>query len=417
MIQNIDFTTENYMPIMTPKFLSNLYGAYNPQKAVIELVDNSIDGQATTIRITCCENGDTSLTVSDNGIGIKYENMHNVLDFGVSNKTINNNAIGCFGCGLKSVPYHLIDEQFTNNVIMMINTISDGVQTIAERQINIEDTTQKSLIWNVSTRTTSANNGTTVSLSGVNINKKDVEEIKRLLSIRYYRHLRNKKCVIYFNGERILPLNIMFNTVTSVATKKKTLKTNDDKKLSVSIEYVNLDKNNVTLKKLLKERKSKISSETGGIYIFCGDMCITCGGVDSWKHINRKSWTPYNSVRISVDVPVEYKNLILDSDKTKTKTYLADMKTIDGECIFCDVINYINSLLPKQERKKTVINNKEKTVAFSQPSYKSYEEPILKLWNTLPSSRKNTKCMQEIYNLMLQMFDGKTFETTTEVED
>lgn len=404
MIKNIDFKNEKYTPIMTPKFLSNLYGAYNPKKAVIELIDNAIDAQATHINIVCCKNADTTLIVSDNGNGIKNKMIHNVLDFGVSDKTINYNAIGCFGCGLKAVPYHLIDEQFNNLVTMKIDTICNGIQTIAERQISNEDTTQSSLIWNVSTRETFAKNGTTITLDGINISKKDIVEIKNTISVRYYRFLEQNKCQIIFNDENIEPVDILFSTNSFI--KKETLKTNDDKKLKVSIKYVSLDRNDKKLKTILKKYNSQISNETSGIYIFCGDICITCGGVDSWKHIKRKWWSPLNNVRIAVDVPIEYKNLLLDSDKTKVKTYLSDMKTIDDKCIFCDVINYINNLLPKQEKKKTISNKKQKT---QQISFKAYQEPIFNLWNKLPESRTKTKCMKQIYKLISQMFEGKAY--------
>lgn len=405
MVKNIDFNTENYLPIMTPKFLANLYGAYKPTKAVTEMIDNSIDAKSTRIKISCCENADTVLTISDNGNGIKYENIHSVLDFGVSNKTRNNDSIGCFGCGLKAVPYHLIDEQFTNNITMQIDTVSDGVQTIAERLINTEDYTQESLTWNVSTRKSLANNGTTITLFGVNINKKDVETIKTEIRVRYNRDLKKNKCEIIFNNEKLTPIDPLYSGHIGVTTKKKSAKTNDEKKMKVGFKIATLDNENVALKATLKRHNSKINKDTSGIYIYCGNICITKGGVDSWNHLGLKQWSPYNPVRISIDIPIKYKNQILDSDKTQTKTYLYDMKTVDGKCIFEDVITSIKEELPKQKQQKSVINNKKN----KQPSFKSFEEPFFQKWNTLPKSFTETQKMKEIHYLMVQMFDGKTY--------
>jgi len=76
---------------------------YEFEDAIADIVDNSIEAQATVIRIDFKFNGLSSfLTISDNGTGMTRQEIKEALRFGSNRKYSKNNDLGRYGLGLKT---------------------------------------------------------------------------------------------------------------------------------------------------------------------------------------------------------------------------------------------------------------------------------------------------------------------------
>jgi Histidine kinase-, DNA gyrase B-, and HSP90-like ATPase len=75
---------------------------YDLPSAVADIVDNSIDAGASTIRVDLVDHGvDSYLRVTDNGIGMTWRQLDEAMRYG-SSSTYATDALGHFGLGLKT---------------------------------------------------------------------------------------------------------------------------------------------------------------------------------------------------------------------------------------------------------------------------------------------------------------------------
>src|SRR5215472_4111000 len=73
---------------------------YDSYASVLDIIDNSIDAQATVVSVDICElQGDILIDIEDNGCGMDYDTLNEALRLG--SDTIRETAdLGKFGMGL-----------------------------------------------------------------------------------------------------------------------------------------------------------------------------------------------------------------------------------------------------------------------------------------------------------------------------
>lgn len=76
---------------------------YDFNTALADIVDNSVDAQASKvlIRIQMDAFGETTITIADNGIGMNEPDLENAMTYGAKSKQVKS-RLGKFGLGLKN---------------------------------------------------------------------------------------------------------------------------------------------------------------------------------------------------------------------------------------------------------------------------------------------------------------------------
>lgn len=361
-----------YRSEFAPCFVKYMFVTNKPFEGFCELIDNSIDANATEVKITYDEIN-SKLTIADNGCGISIDNIKQVLDYGTSKK--GDNKIGKFGSGMKATPYYFSDEG-CEQVNMTIESFHDGKRVYIEKYINmVDDSKNLDNIINSVTDTLKPN-GTIITFEGISVSLAKFKECILKVRARYNKLLSDGRITIYANKNKLEGIDMFYNGVEGVETKEEEIECNDAlDKFYVSIKVVNLSNH---LRGSVNNRGSKVYSNENaneldktnhtcdydGVYICCGDIYITLGGADSFLHIGRRKHTYLNNCRVEINVPMKYKEYFANVIKTATVKYMTEItdSVNKSKMVFSPVVNWFKVNSPSASIRKKTNEDKNKAI-------------------------------------------------------
>jgi hypothetical protein len=253
---------------------------YDTYSAINELIDNSIDADATTIELIY-DKEKSILIIKDNGRGMSTDVLTNIMNLGCD-QTYSQNQIGYFGMGLKSASLNLLnldkeDEKCVNTLEIVT---SNGFET-------------SKLIWepNKSVKTFDVyklnvepqEKGTTIILTGVVNFYPSV--LKKNLGVIFYPTLKNNVINILVNGDMVIGTDPLYRNSTKTQTNYVTSNVAGEE---IKITAVSID---VLEERIPWDEKNNDKWEFSkyGCYVIYGGRYIEVGGTtlstklfDSW---------------------------------------------------------------------------------------------------------------------------------------
>jgi hypothetical protein len=201
---------------------------YTPVSAVLDIVDNSIVADAKRIDIEIITKPNplkplneiiTDVIISDNGYGMKQEEMVNALTIGSPDSEYGDNSLSKYGFGLKSAG---LSQANTISLISKIAGADEWIKLVLDWDTikskneyiiidnSIIDEFEKSII-----KRNSNLSGTVVRLTNImQVNAPTptamIRNIKDECSITYHRFIERGQTSIFVNGEAIIPFDPLF---------------------------------------------------------------------------------------------------------------------------------------------------------------------------------------------------------------
>lgn len=178
---------------------------YSLNNAIADIVDNSIDANATQIKITVDLNGE-NIQIVDNGSGMEFDRMVEALRLG-SETGKNANELGKYGFGLKSASFSQCNVITVVSKLTKINEVTFDINKSIEQDnwIAYESNNYRELI--------ETNSGTAViwnDLYRLGIKSEDrkeklissMEDLRLFLSKTFYQFIDNG-LELFLNGQRL----------------------------------------------------------------------------------------------------------------------------------------------------------------------------------------------------------------------
>lgn len=389
--------------IVDPLMLINKFTNFNPFQAIVECIDNSIDAGAHKINVIY-NSIDCTLSIQDDGCGMSTDTAENAINYGFGKRK--ENKMGEFNIGLKMVAPFLIDTARTSIVKVRVDTVNDGHRTIIKKTYNVKEPI-KYLNTEITDFDDDMSNGTKVEVTNVFISNKDLILIKNKIQARYCDLLKENKIEIYFNYEKLTPIDMFYSHNRNTLINEAEVTCEDDKgEFNVIVQVYDITKetktdsktggfrNNVkeNMNELDKLEKSSTRERYRGIYFNVNGVNITLGGSENsvYRQIGFALNSISNGVRIKITIPDSRKEYVYFPFKTETNSYLKDHKRSDGVKVFDNVIKFIAKYNPtklyrreNEEDSKKAIRNKFMTAV---PMYDSLFEELHEVKKTFKTT-------------------------------
>ena len=301
--------------------------------AVADIVDNSVEANATVVKINLIFDGEDSyLTIADNGVGMTSKEIQEALRFGSNRKYDPINDLGRFGLGLKTASLSQCEKLTVSarrgEERVRINSFCwdlDHIENTNRWEILQLDRYEiKNEAWNHLHETT----GTVITWErlgrmlgykypfGENAKKQAgliVESLHLHLGMVFHRFLSgeitNKRFSIYINNEKVLPWDPYSRT------EKNTLELENillEVELGQSVHKINIRPFILPPQMLYSSLKAHLMAsgpnkwnKQQGLYIYRANRMIQAGG---WNGL-RTSDEHTKLARISIDIPMEAEEL------------------------------------------------------------------------------------------------------------
>jgi hypothetical protein len=354
-IENQAITFEKIMPIELIPSATRLINSlrdlgYEFEDAIADIVDNSIEAQATVIRINFKFDGLSSfVTIFDNGTGMTGQEIQKSLRFGSDRKYSKNNDLGRYGLGLKTaslsqarkltVSSRKSQQKFSvnsfcwdldyiekNNTweILSINKAALKEEVIA----HLRETVGTVIIWENLDRLFNYKYPEGESAKKYVIQTS--EKLKSHLGMVFHKHLsgeiKDKRVAIYINDEKIKawdPYSRLESNTISLES------------ISIPIEFNGLSSaiqiypfilppqslfSNVS--EHLKASGPNKWNKQQGLYIYRAKRIIQAGGWCGMRTNDEHS----KLIRIAVDLPIELEELFQVNVAKKQVTIPTEIK-------------------------------------------------------------------------------------------
>jgi len=258
---------------------------YNPMSALDELIDNSIDAEATEITITISKDG---ITIKDNGCGMTPETLMESINLG-SDREYDENNIGYFGSGMNTGIINLIDMDRDGYAVIETNNEYHNTKL----KWDITKTPFKYEIdWKESFVHGTEQWGTTITIH--NPLKIQPGGYKNHLATYYYPALKDGDLKITVNGDEIIPNDPLYRYEESVHRNYVDAKVGDE---TIRVEAVMLNEN---IEKHSWDRGKKgFTYGKAGIYAIYGKRYINVGGM--MNIVNTDPW--FSRTRVEITIP------------------------------------------------------------------------------------------------------------------
>jgi hypothetical protein len=286
---------------------------YEFAAAVADLIDNSIEARANTVRVDVCWNGEESyVTIADNGAGMSAQELKESLRFG-SDRDYQSEDLGKFGLGLKTASmsqclrltvasrqnpnradlnaycWDLDHIEATNRWEILTVKTSDLQD---EARQHLKETPGTVVIWEKLDRLLGFKrpDGESARKHALTM----VRELEEHLAMVFHRFLagevRGKKLAIYLNGNKVMPWDPFARTEASTQKLDQVVIRVDGQK----------GKSDIIIEPFVLPPQSKFSTPDAfnrasgpnkwnrqqGFYIYRADRLIQSGGWSSLRTLD-----------------------------------------------------------------------------------------------------------------------------------
>jgi|APGre2960657373_1045057.scaffolds.fasta_scaffold03432_6 hypothetical protein len=300
--------------------------------ALTEFIDNSYGNGANKVEVSMTpqKKDGFTFTIKDNGNGMPQLKLEKAITHIGYDDQYNDKSVSVYGAGMKYGMWGICDEGTVN-----VTTVSDGYESRASFSTHPRNAGHVDLY---PAQKVNKPNGTTITITNVQVKELDLEKIFKNMSVRYfpglelipgielhlpnykdygattakvefqdplYRHLSDDDAT-YINE---VPDEFILGKDTINVTRYTF---NQDKMVSNNKEFINWDS------KLEKAPHSKAGfiMNRSGIFIKIGFRYATIGGGD---FVFMSPQMNYNNLRIEIDIPKHLATKFLQINKSKSQ--------------------------------------------------------------------------------------------------
>ena len=179
---------------LTPKYIAHSAKSqgFSLENAIVELIDNSIDAKASKVYVTLSRqsNGLYTWKIEDDGIGMSNAKLTKCITEIGYDGTYSADSISAYGTGMKFGLFSICDE---GDVI--ITTINSRIKSTAHFSTRLKDAGSVKLDNGIPSV---AKNGTTITVTNVEYNEKNLESFIKNLSVIYWnKHSKDKNFKLF----------------------------------------------------------------------------------------------------------------------------------------------------------------------------------------------------------------------------
>jgi hypothetical protein len=382
--------------------------------AVADIVDNSVEANATVVKINLIFDGEESyLTIADNGVGMTSKEIQEALRFGSNRKYDPSNDLGRFGLGLKTASLSQCEKLTVSarrgEERVRINSFCwdlDHIEYTNRWEILQLDRDEiKQEAWDHLHNTT----GTVVTWErlgkmlgykfpyGEKAKKQAaslVEVLHQHLGMVFHKFLAgevaNKRFSIYLNDEKVLPWDPYSRT------EKETLELEHiflEIELDEKIHKVNVRPFVLPSQTLYSSLKAHLVAsgpnkwnKQQGLYIYRANRLIQAGG---WNSL-RTSDEHTKLARIAIDIPMQVEELFQVNVAKKHVTLPQELRQ-----------ELITKLAPVILKAQEVYRDKSQSegIAITEGGPPKFDELLTKLLTVPSFSREKIKTASRLKSL------------------
>ena len=371
---------------LTSKYITTSAKAqgFSLEHALTEFIDNSYGNGATKVEVIMTpqkRNGYT-FKIVDNGNGMSPEVLTKAITHIGYDDQYDKNSVSVYGAGMKFGMFAMCDE---GNVT--VETVKDGIKSIA----TFSTSPSKAGFVDITEGNKTRNpNGTSITITNVQIKQIELEHIYKNMAVRYfpalevipgvelhlpnykdmgqttskiqfedplYRHLTDDDAT-YVN---IIPEEFMIDDDVIPVTRYSLVK---DNIASHENGFINWD----SKLEFAKHSKAGFTMNRSGVFIKIGFRYATIGDAD---FIFCSPQMNYNNLRIEMEIPVHHADKFLQINKSKTQLkktgmdklqYIIKDMTSDHQSTRCPGSALDSEELKTLENLNNLINNDVKRV-------------------------------------------------------
>jgi len=387
---------------------------YEFADAVADIVDNSVEANATVVKINLIFDGEESyLTIADNGVGMTSKEIQEALRFGSNRKYDPSNDLGRFGLGLKTASLSQCEKLTVSarrgEERVRINSFCwdlDHIEYTNRWEILQLDRDEiKQEAWDHLHNTT----GTVVTWErlgkmlgykfpyGEKAKKQAaslVEVLHQHLGMVFHKFLAgevaNKRFSIYLNDEKVLPWDPYSRT------EKETLELEHiflEIELDEKIHKVNVRPFVLPSQTLYSSLKAHLVAsgpnkwnKQQGLYIYRANRLIQAGG---WNSL-RTSDEHTKLARIAIDIPMQVEELFQVNVAKKHVTLPQELRQ-----------ELITKLAPVILKAQEVYRDKSQTegIKITEGGPPKFDDLLTKLLTVPSFSREKIKTASRLKSL------------------
>ncbi len=320
--------------VLTPKYISisAKNQGFELEYALTEFIDNSYGNGATKVEVSMHPQKKNGFTfeIVDNGHGMSQEKLEKAITHIGYDEQYNEKSVSVYGAGMKYGMLGICDEG-----TVTISSVCNGFESKASFSTHPKYAGHVDLYPSVRTRKP---NGTSISITNVQVKELDLEKIAKNMSVRYFPaveqipgielHLPNYKdfgkttAKVVFEDplyRHLLDDNATFINVVpeefklgndTIGVTRYTL--NADNMIASKKEFINWD---CKLDKATHSKAGFIMNRSG-IFIKIGFRYATIGGSD---FVFLAPQMNYNNLRIEIEIPKHLATKFLQINKSKSQ--------------------------------------------------------------------------------------------------
>lgn len=319
---------------LTSKYITTSAKAqgFTLEHALTEFIDNSYGNGATKVEVSMTPQKRNGFTfkITDNGNGMSPQILEKAITHIGYDDQYAKNSVSVYGAGMKFGMFAICDEGNVN-----VETVQNGIKTIAKFSTNRADAG----FVDVSSGTrTSSPNGTTITITNVQVKQLELEHIYKNMSVRYfpalevipgielhlpnYRDMGVTSCKVKFEDPlyrhlsddnatyvNIIPEEFMIGNDVIPVTRYSFV---NDRIASHEDGFIGWD----SKLEYAKHSKAGFTMTRSGVFIKIGFRYATIGDAD---FIFNSPQMNYNNLRIEIDIPVRHADKFLQINKSKSQ--------------------------------------------------------------------------------------------------
>ena len=378
------------------RFISQAIRAmgFSPQSCTSELIDNSVDAEASGINVYWTRHdGLYKLVIKDNGNGVVKNKMREVFTKLGNPEDYTFERVGHFGVGAKAAFINLCEEG-----TITIISVHDGIESTLV--ITHKD---KKMTNKLTSKSTNKPTGTTITIENIDTNMSETQ-ITKICSVMYYPNkVRNPKFALTVNDNNIEFIDPMYRKMKDKNIYRDTQSfsfLNDDIDIDIVSFMPKFDWDKCS-KWDYDKGKPSLKPFNSGIYLRLGGRYISLGQ-QLFPKVTYQ--TVYQNLRMEITLDKDYlEDFGVQMNKSKIEFDLNDPN-------MQDFYRMIQKICAEHRRRYNAASGGK----INQSEAKSLEDAVKELNKVLKSSGKEKPIAAQVGGLLKERrkFKGRDPEGT-----